>query len=297
MGGGVEREGLRGVDDFGVGEAAPFPCEGGEEEEIEGSAGEEAAEDDDGHGAFDFATSLTAPEGEGEDAEGGDEGGHEDGHEAFGGALGGRLERPLEAFLGDEVIIVGDEHDRISGTDSEEGDEADPGADGSGATAEEDGEDAADEGEREVGEDEGDMIEAPEDEAEEGDDSREGEGEVEEQFAGGFLFFFGGAAPFEVEAMGEENFFFDALASLFDKGSDGTAFDIAGDGLASSGAVVLDIGAAIGELEIGEFAEGQVEAVGVGEEEIADGFGILAGSFIEDYREVTGLVFADDLSD
>ena len=46
----VKVGGLRGIDDFGGGEVAPFPSEGGEAEEIEGGAGDKAAENHGGHG-------------------------------------------------------------------------------------------------------------------------------------------------------------------------------------------------------------------------------------------------------
>jgi hypothetical protein len=155
-------------------EAAPLPGESGQDQKVEQGAGDEASEDDEGHGAFDLAAGFATAEGEGQDAKGGDESGHEDGEQAFAGPAGDGVESPGGVFLRDEVLIVGDEHDAVPGADAKEGDEADQGTDAENTAAGEDSEDATDEGEGKIGENEEDMIGPGEDEAEEHQNEDEG---------------------------------------------------------------------------------------------------------------------------
>ena len=84
-----------------------------------------AAEDDDGHRAFDFAARFAAAEGQREHPERGDERGHEDRQHALARAAGHGFEIPLRAFLQHEMLVVRKEHDAVSHADAEERHEAD----------------------------------------------------------------------------------------------------------------------------------------------------------------------------
>jgi hypothetical protein len=74
---------------------------------------------------------------------------------------------------------------------------------------------------------------------------------VEEKFAVGGAFGFGGTAPFEIEAGGQFYLFSDTSTGFPDEIRNRALVDIAGDGLAAAGAFVLDGGAAIGKFDIG----------------------------------------------
>src|SRR6185369_12816246 len=106
-------------DAFAFFKAAVAESEGGEDEEVEEGRSHEAAKDDDGHGAFDFATGCTGAEGERKQAESSDGGGHENRHQAFGSAAHGGFEAPGHAFFVHQVLEMGNHHDRVAGGDAE----------------------------------------------------------------------------------------------------------------------------------------------------------------------------------
>ena len=146
--------------------------EGGQDKEIERGGGDEAAEDDDGHGAFDFAAGFAGADGQREQAERGHEGRHHDRDEPLGGAAKRGLEVPGASFHRDEMIEMGDHHDGIAGGDAEERDEAHERADGEGAAAEERRQHAADEREGQVREDQEKIAGVCEDERKQQDNAR-----------------------------------------------------------------------------------------------------------------------------
>src|SRR5436309_1405310 len=155
----------------------------GQYEQVQDGGGEQAAEDYDGHWAFDFAASFAGPDGQRQQAERGDEGGHQDGEQALGSAADGGVESPGHAFGAHEVIEVGDHHDRVARADAEEGDEADERAEGERAASGEDGQHAADESEGKVGQHEEQVARVAKDDAEQQDDADARDGGVPEQFA------------------------------------------------------------------------------------------------------------------
>src|SRR4051812_20413603 len=86
-----------------------------QQEQIENGRGGEAAEDDDGHGVFDFVAGEVAADDEGDEGETGSEGGHEDRSETLFCAADDERDAEGLAFDFLQVAVVAYEHDAVAG--------------------------------------------------------------------------------------------------------------------------------------------------------------------------------------
>ncbi len=89
----------------------------------------------------------------------------------------------------------------------------------------------------------------------------------------------------------------DAGAGLGDERGDVALLDVAGHGLPAAGAIVLDAGAAIGELDVGELAQGHAQAVAIRQQQVADALGVAARGVGKDDGQLVDAVAADHLRD
>ena len=121
----------------------------GEGDEGEEGGSDEAADHDDGQGAFDF-DAVEAEDEEGEQAEDGGAGGHKFGADAADGGFARAWSkgRPFAVRA-----LTGDEDEAVLDGDAEEADQADEGGDVPALAGDQEGEDATDEGVGQRGED------------------------------------------------------------------------------------------------------------------------------------------------
>src|SRR5690242_15052805 len=80
--------------------------QGGKEQEIQGGGGEQAAEDDRGHRAFDFASGLTTAPDQRQQTQSGDQRGHQDGEQSFRSADQGGFQGPGMPFYFDQMVVM-----------------------------------------------------------------------------------------------------------------------------------------------------------------------------------------------
>ena len=236
-------------------EVSPSPRQHRQHEQVQCGAGEESTENHDGHRAFDFATGTFAAERQRQQAERGDERGHEDGHESLARAAQRRCEIPRAAFHADQLVVVRDEHDAVARREAEEGDEPDERTDGEQAAASKDRERAANECEGHVRQHEQEVASVAEYYGQQEDDANAGQRGVDEQFAAGAALGFGGAAVARIDAGRERDFSDDAALEFGQEARAVAAGGVAGDLLAALCAFVDDDAAAVGEENVGDFAQ------------------------------------------
>ena len=151
-----------------------------QDEDVEDGRGDEAAEDHDRHRSLDLTTGLAAADGDRQEAEAGDQRGREDRYQALGRAAQRRLAPPRHALGGDEVLEVGDHHDRVAHRDAEQRDEPHERADRKPSARHEHREHAADQREGQVRQDEQEVAHVAEHETQEQHDTDPGDHRVEQ---------------------------------------------------------------------------------------------------------------------
>ena len=106
-------------------EAAETERYRGKDKKAERGRGNQSAENDDGHRAFDFAARIAAPDRERQESERGDERRHEDRPQAFERTADGGGPSPGFPLHVHQVIVVRDQHHRVTRGDTEQRDKSD----------------------------------------------------------------------------------------------------------------------------------------------------------------------------
>src|SRR5690348_10115291 len=122
-------------------------------EKIQNRRCDEAAQNDDGHRPLDLLAGFAAAERERQQSEGCHQGGHHNRIESLGSAPNRRMQTPLLALMRNQMLVMGDHHDGISGGDPEESYKAHHRSDREISACEEDCEYTANQGEGQIRED------------------------------------------------------------------------------------------------------------------------------------------------